>query len=821
MPLDADDATKQGGDIMAASDGSVKIDILGDAKGFENTIKGIADTAKNVLKGIAVAKVTQEFVALGKSALDAYASYEQLVGGVETLFGTSADTVKQYADNAYKTAGLSANQYMETATSFAASLLQGLGGDTEEAAKMADLAITDMSDNANKMGTSMSSIQYAYQGFAKQNYTMLDNLKLGYGGTQAEMARLINDSGVLGDTMEVTAKTVNNVSFDKIIEAIHVVQTRMGITGTTAQEAAETIEGSVNSAKAAWENLVTGLGDENANLEQLVTNLIESVETAAGNIIPRIGQIISGIGSAIMIAAPQVAEAGGQMMQSLVQSVTEGAPAFFETAGKVISQFVEAISSNLGSIVSAGLQIVGKLLEGVIQALPNVIDSASNIINSLKSGLSEAIPQILETGAEVVSSLVDCIIENAPMIWEAATALIDELGNSLSEKIPALSFVFENLETVVAGVTAAFVAFKAATAISAVVSAASSAINGFSVASAAATIKTVALTAAQTALNAAMNANPFVLIVTLIAGVTAALVTLYNTNEDFRNSVNSVWNAVVETISGAVESIVVFFTETVPDAINSLIEWVKKIPQKIKEELKKAVDTVKENINNAVETVTSKFEDLREKIKGIWDNIVETISGAVENIKLFFTETVPEAIENMLGWFQNLPNELMQVGRNMIDGLIQGFTSKVSDAVNAVKNVGRQMVNGVKSVLKIHSPSKVFDDEVGAEIPPGIGNGVKKEMPKLTSDMEKDLQGLVKEANEAVSAEVSGFTGKVSLAADARRSANTEPQTITNDNGIVVNLNYYGMGEPTEIKRISRQIGIEAAKEMRSRGVLA
>ena len=231
---------------------------------------------------VALGAATAGVAALAKEAIDVYAEYEQLVGGVETLFGDSAGTVMGYAENAYKTAGMSANEYMNTVTSFSASLLQGLGGDTEEAAKVANRAITDMSDNANKMGTSMTLIQNAYQGFAKQNYTMLDNLKLGYGGTQAEMARLINDSGVLGDSFTATANNINEVSFDKIIEAIGVIQDRMGITGTTALEASTTIQGSIASMKAAWQNFLGGMADPTQDFDTLVANLVDSVVTVGG-----------------------------------------------------------------------------------------------------------------------------------------------------------------------------------------------------------------------------------------------------------------------------------------------------------------------------------------------------------------------------------------------------------------------------------------------------------------------------------------------------------------------------------------------------------
>lgn len=249
--------------------------------------KGLATAAK--LGAAAIVAAATAVGALTKKSLEEYAEYEQLVGGVETLFKDSADVVKQYANNAYKTAGLSANDYMETVTSFSAALLQSLGGDTEAAAKQADLAITDMADNANKMGTAMGDIQNAYQGFAKQNYTMLDNLKLGYGGTKEEMQRLIDDANALN----AAQGNLTNYSIDSyadIVSAIHDVQTEMGITGTTAKEASTTIQGSLSAMKSAWTNLLTGIGDDSQDLDKLINNFVDSTGTAAENILPRLGK---------------------------------------------------------------------------------------------------------------------------------------------------------------------------------------------------------------------------------------------------------------------------------------------------------------------------------------------------------------------------------------------------------------------------------------------------------------------------------------------------------------------------------------------------
>ena len=265
--------------------------------------KGLATVAK--VGAAAAAAAGAAFAATTKAAVEAYADYEQLVGGVDTLFKESSNIVQDYAANAYKTAGLSANEYMETVTSFSASLLQSLGGNTAEAAKIADMAITDMSDNANKMGSDMASIQNAYNGFAKQNYTMLDNLNLGYGGTKEEMQRLIDDANkvkeAMGETGDLTIE-----SFADVAEAIHIVQTEMGITGTTAKEASETIAGSVAATKSAWQNLLVGFADENANLSELTSQFIESVGTVAENIVPRVIQAFKGIVQALPELVAQI-----------------------------------------------------------------------------------------------------------------------------------------------------------------------------------------------------------------------------------------------------------------------------------------------------------------------------------------------------------------------------------------------------------------------------------------------------------------------------------------------------------------------------------
>ena len=390
-------------------------------------------------------------VALTKASVANYAEYEQLVGGVETLFKKSSDTVMKYAENAYKTAGLSANEYMETVTSFSASLLQSLGGDTEKAAKTADKAITDMSDNANKMGTSMEMIQNAYQGFAKQNYTMLDNLKLGYGGTKEEMERL------LADAEKLSGQKFDISSYADVVEAIHVVQTEMGITGTTAKEAATTISGSAGMMKSAWQNFMTGIADDNADFSTLTSNLVSSVSTFASNILPRIQTAISGVGELVVQLLPVIVDGLSGMLNTVV-------PDLINTVGEVINTLVVAFSENAPYLIQSAIELLFVLGDGLIQNAPILIDAVLGMIDSLAIWLSEyslglsdgvialvvaiatmlvdnlpqLIPSIILMITEIVRVLTDP--ENLAALLDAALAIILAIGEGIVNSIPSLMY---------------------------------------------------------------------------------------------------------------------------------------------------------------------------------------------------------------------------------------------------------------------------------------------------------------------------------------------------------------------------------------------
>nr|DAE70720.1 MAG TPA: tail tape measure protein [Caudoviricetes sp.] len=392
--------------------------------------KGIFNVATNVAK-VSVAATTAGATAISALtglAINGYADYEQLVGGVETLYKTSADKVQQYAADAYKTAGLSANEYMNTATTFAAALVSSLGGDTEQAAELANTAIGDMSDNANKMGTDMESIQNAYNGFSKQNYTMLDNLKLGYGGTKQEMQRLLDDANKLNAAQgNYTKYSID--SYADVVSAIHDVQNAMGITGTTSKEASTTIQGSVNATKSAWSNLVTGIADDNANFGQLISNFVDSATTAASNIIPRIEVALNGAAKLIeSLVPPIMAE-----LPSLIETVL---PQLAQSAVNIVQTLVTGISANAEQLIDSAIQIITVLGNGIYQMLPTVAQSALQIVLTLVSKLNENLPQMLDTAGQMLIAFVEGVSEHLPDIMLAAASIVETLLTYFIEHLP-------------------------------------------------------------------------------------------------------------------------------------------------------------------------------------------------------------------------------------------------------------------------------------------------------------------------------------------------------------------------------------------------
>jgi phage-related protein len=437
---------------------------------FSGTLLGnvVSDGLRSVTNGITeIGRTAANMaVSIGKASLDSYADYEQLVGGVETLYKDSAGIIESYAKDAYKNVGLSANDYMETSTSFAAALVTSLGGDTEKAAEMANTAISDMSDNANKMGTNMQSIQDAYNGFAKQNYTMLDNLKIGYGGTQAEMKRLIKDAAAMTDTQKELGVTVdsNSMSYANIVQAIHVVQANMGIMGTTSKEAATTIQGSTASMKSSWENLLTGIADPEQDFQALVDNLVDSVITAGNNIIPRIKEIVPTLIDGLSELVTQLAPYVSGVIMELEPTIEEGLQALFGGLSSVASELqpiVADVFSFFGDAIISGLTSAIEssdfsFLLDIFNNVKTAIENIANIIDSFKNNSNSAWDAISAKIREVVAFVQPYVEAAMQVIGQVVTQVITDLTPVIQSIVEAFSAAWSLVQTVWAWASAFF-----------------------------------------------------------------------------------------------------------------------------------------------------------------------------------------------------------------------------------------------------------------------------------------------------------------------------------------------------------------------------
>ena len=399
--------------------GEIVYKIPGDDADFKKVMGNVGKLATKTMSVIAKAALAASSAAatavgvLAKNAIESYGEYEQLVGGVETLFGDSADVIQGYAEEAFSTVGMSCNAYMETVTGFAASLVSSLDGDTAKAAEKANTAVSDMADNANKMGTDLQSIQNAYQGFAKQNYTMLDNLKLGYGGTKEEMERLLGEAEKIQKTKFGIDIDYDVSSFSDIVDAIHVIQEDMGITGTTAKEASTTIQGSISTMKAAWQNLMTGIADPTQDFDKLLSDVIDSVVTVSNNLMPR-----------IMAVLPQMATGVTQLAEGILPLIPDTLNAMLPDVIDGANSLIAALLDTLSSIADT--------------AIPIVTENADEIIDTLLTGLVSAIPNLVSSAADLCTALITAILDNADIITQGAVDVVVALANGISENLDTL-----------------------------------------------------------------------------------------------------------------------------------------------------------------------------------------------------------------------------------------------------------------------------------------------------------------------------------------------------------------------------------------------
>lgn len=449
---------------------------LGDAKSKMASFGGVVKTGFSAIGKAAVAGsavAAAGISALTKASVEGYAEYEQLVGGVDTLFKEASGKVQQYASEAYKNVGMSANDYMTNATAFSASLISSLGGDTEAAAEYANRAMVSMSDNANKMGTSLDSIVQTYQSLSRGNFAMLDNLKLGYGGTKAELERLIKDAATYTDVQREMGITVDesSMSFDNIINAIAVVQGHLGIAGATAAEAASTIEGSLAAAKAAWANLVTGIADENQDFDTLVNNFVDSVATAANNLLPRIEIAITGVAKLNEKIVPIIVDRLPGLLKKVVPPLMSAVKALvisikdaiLNNSDVIVSGLTMAIEMALSAlksipqILTTGGDILIRLINGILESIPELLVAAVEIIVSLADFLKQSLPTLIPTIVDVVMQIVETLTNPDTLVSliDAALAIIIALAEGIVNSLPAL---LEKADVIIANLLDALIA---------------------------------------------------------------------------------------------------------------------------------------------------------------------------------------------------------------------------------------------------------------------------------------------------------------------------------------------------------------------------
>lgn len=851
-----------------ASDGTLKFDTSLDSGGLQSgmgKVAGIAQQALGVFSGQMMTRAVDSLVNLGKTALSSVGALEQNVGGVETLFGDTADAVIAAADRAYQTAGMSANDYMSTVTSFSASLLQSLGGNTEEAAKVADMAIIDMADNANKMGTSMDMIQNAYQGFAKQNYTMLDNLKLGYGGTKTEMERL------LADAQKLTGVKYDINNLNDVYQAIHVIQEEMGITGTTAKEASETLEGSMAAAKAAWDNFMNGSGDADQladafataadnivkNLAEIIPRFAETLPALAGAIVSQIPGLAAAIVPAVLSAGQSILEQARDAVtafdfvaaaEDVVQKITDfissdGLGSFLGCLVDIFTGIVNGISSMLPVLLPALVELIAYTVTTLIDQLPALLECALQLIIGLADGLLAALPVLIAALPEIINSVVSFLVAAVPQILQAGItlllALVDALPTVIDALIAALPQIIESTvstlvaaapQIVQAGISLLLALIEAIPVIVPQIVAAlpqiiTAIINGLIAAG------PQVLASAQEVWGQITAAVP-----QLIADIGAAVPEIINgIVNGLAAGASAVWDAACQLGSNILGGIKSFLginspstvmaeqgnyiiqgllngLETMPDAVSQLFQstldsittWGSDMVARIGEWGANMATTAGTAMNTMVQTVIQWVQQLPEQV---WVWLVNTANKLNQwTIQLVQKGQAAATglVNAVLDGVRTLPSLMVSVGSDIVQGLWNGISAGWSWLTNKVADLAQSLLQAAKNALKIGSPSREFRDEVGRWIMPGIDEGIDKSMPET-------LQNLKARAGElvgAMRAELAASTSQMAIGASHAAGLRTAGvgTTVYYDNRVEQNNEYHvPVASPSEVNKAQRE----------------
>ena len=790
-----------------ASDGTLKFDTSLDTGGLQSgmgKVASVAQQALGVFTGQMMTRAVDALANLGKSALDSVGQLEQNVGGVETLFGDAADAVIASADRAYQTAGMSANDYMSTVTSFSASLLQSLGGNTEEAAKVADMAIIDMADNANKMGTSMDMIQNAYQGFAKQNYTMLDNLKLGYGGTKTEMERLLADA----EKLTGVKYDINNLN--DVYQAIHAVQEEMGITGTTAKEAASTLEGSMASAKAAWDNFMNGSGDADQLADAFATAADNIVKNLA-EIIPRFAETLPALGGAIiaqipgLVAAivPAVLSAGQSVLKQLqdavldfdfagtadkvVQMITgfiegDGLGSLLDTLVTIFTGIVNGISSMLPSLLPALIELISYVVTSLLDQLPAILDCALELILGLAQGILAALPVLIEALPEVISSIVEFLISAIPQIIDAGIELLMALVDALPVIIDALVDALPQIikATVTALIAAAPQIAKAGVKL----------------------------------LGALIEAIP-VIVVELAKAVPDIVAAIIDVLAELPGLIGEVFAEIVTDLVEWGQQMLSNASTAMSNMLSKVNSIIQELPGKIWTHLVNTVNKVvawgQQMVSNASTAASNMLSKVSSTLQQLPSKVWDYLSQAAQKVVTWGTQlaqkgaaAATQLFNSIVNGLSSLPSKIAEIGSNIVSGIWNGISSGWNWLTNKVSNLANSLLDAAKDALGINSPSKEFADEVGRWIMPGVGKGLDKSMPATLKDMKAKAGELVSAMRAEMSASVGQLSVGASHAAGLRMAG--AGTTVYNDNRMEQSNTYnVPVAAPSEVAKKQRE----------------
>lgn len=637
-----------------------------DTQNFGSKIGGALSTAAKI-GGAAIAAGIAGATALVKTSVDGYSEFEQLVGGVETLFGGSAQQVLDDASNAFKTAGMSMNDYMETSIQSAAALINSLGGDQAQAAQLMNVSITDMADNVNKMGTSMEAVQNAYRGFSRGNFTMLDNLALGFAGTKEGMQELLDKA------QDLSGMEFDISSYSDIVQAIHIVQEEMGIAGTTALEASETISGSASSMSAAWQNLVTGLSDDTADMDKLINDFVDSAVTAADNLVPVIETALTGLGTLVEKLAPIISE----RLPSFIQTVL---PSLISAALSLINGLIAALPTILSILTAQAPRIISTIITALTENLPMIIQAGFDLVVSLINGIVSALPELIPMAIELVFAIVDAIIANLPSILDAALQLVIALAQGIIDAIPdlldrlpelidsLLEFFLESIPTIIDAGIQLLTALVGAlpTIISKIVEVLPKIIDG---------------------IITALLANLPLIIQSGIDLITALI-------EDLPTIITTIVQAIPDIIFAIVDAVI----EHIPDIIDAGVSLLMSLVENLPDIIVGIVTAIGKVLSAVMEAIGRYFS----KFASSGETLVKKIAEGIEKVKAWFAERWGNFISDAKEKFTNLVDGAKNWGKDMIQNFVNGITEKFRQLKQSIVNVA----NTVKNVLGFSVPKE-------------------------------------------------------------------------------------------------------------------